>query len=158
MRRGFSLIEMIIYIAIVSATFLLVVNVCLTISRSYTTLRNAKNIQDAVSLGFESIVREIRDASNVDLSESNMGVNDGRLALNTIYNNVPSVVEFYLSSTTLYMERDNVVQGPLTSKGVSVTNLKFEYMATSTSHAVKINMTVNGNDFYDTIVLRGSYK
>ncbi len=166
MKRAFSLVEMLIYVAIVSATFVLVVQVCLTLSRSYVSLRNAKNIQSALSVGLETMVREIRGAASVDLAGSVLGSSPGRLKLNTTYNGAVSAVEFYATSSRLVMYRDGVFQGPLTLQNVSVTNLLFRHMATNTAQAVKIDITLQTGtgsttkteSFYDTVVLRGSYQ
>ena len=166
MKRGFSLVEMLIYIAIVSATFLLIVNVCLTLSRSYASLRSAKEIQSAVGTGMETIVRETRGALSVDLAGSALGTHPGRLKLNTVFNGVASVVELYATSSRIMMDRDGVFQGPLSPENVTVTNLIFRRMASSTIEAVKIDLTLQAGTgsttrteaFYDTVVLRGSYQ
>lgn len=163
MRRGFSLVEMLIYIAIVSATFVLVINVSLTLSRSYSSLKNSKSVQNAVSFGLERIVHEIRNAVSVDTSASLLNVPQGKLRL--ITSSTGSTVDFYLSSSTIYMNRDGVFQGPLTTSDVSVTRLIFTRLSTTTSQAVKIEMgiqststTVKNESFYDTVVLRGGYQ
>ena len=155
MKKGFSLIEMIIYVAIMSATMILVVNVCLTLSRSYSSFRNTKDIQSALSVGLETMVKEIRGAESIDTAGS-------ELKLNTVYNDASSTIRFYLTNSRLMMDRDDVFQGPLTPQNVSVTNLIFHQLNATTSQAVKIDMTIKAGikeeNFYDTVVLRGSYE
>ncbi|MEK9184701.1 MAG: prepilin-type N-terminal cleavage/methylation domain-containing protein [Patescibacteria group bacterium] len=155
MKRGFSLIEMIIYVAIMSATMILIVNVCLTLSRSYSSFRNAKDIQSALSVGLETMVKEIREAESIDTAGN-------ELKLNTVYNDASSTVRFYLTSSQLMMDRDDVFQGPLTPNNVLITNLVFHQLNATTSEAVKIDIVLKAGikeeNFYDTVVLRRSYE
>jgi prepilin-type N-terminal cleavage/methylation domain-containing protein len=166
MRKGFSLIEMVIYIAILSVVFTVVVNIILSLTRSYSLLRTTRDINTGILVGFETMTREVKAADSVDGAGSTLGAHPGVLKLNTTANGSSSSVEFYLSSTTLMMKRDGVVQGPLTGSGVSVTNLLFRQITASSSQAIKMDMTLQVEagsttktiNVYNTVVLRGSYQ
>lgn len=157
---------MLIYVSIVTITLAIVVNVCLTLSRSYSSLREAKDIGNAVTVGLETMVREIRGAESVDTANSSLATSTGRLTLSTTENGAASTVEFYLATSTIHMKRGGVYEGPLTLSNVSVTELTFNHIASSTLQAVKIEMVVQTGSgsttrterLYDTVVLRGSYQ
>ncbi len=166
MKQGFSLIEMVVYVAIMAVTFVVIANISLSMTRSYKSLLATRDINNAAATGLETIARETRNASSVDLSGSTFNTNPGILKLNTVNNGSSSVVQFYVTNSVLMMDRDGVTQGPLTGSSVAVTNLQFQNLTSTSSQAIKINMTLAGGvgsttqseNFYDTVIIRGSYK
>ncbi|MCR4334586.1 MAG: hypothetical protein NUV47_02580 [Patescibacteria group bacterium] len=155
MKKGFSIIEIIIYVSILTATTVLILSTFLTISRSNLSFKQNKDIQNVVSVGLETMIKEIREASSIDTIGNT-------LKLNTMYNNASSTVLFYVDQARLMMSRDDILQGPLTPQEISVTNLTFYQISTDVSEAVKIEMTIQEGikteNLYDTVVLRGSYQ
>ena len=159
--KGFSLIEMIVYVSILSVVFVIVVNTLLIVSRSYSSIKVSLDINNSATVSMERMIREIRKARSIDLIQSTLNSHPGRLVLNTIdEEGLPLVVDFYLGNDTLKLKEGGVFSGDLTD-GVNVTNLVFRRISNGTSEAIKIEMELSNEDknkvFYNTIVLTGSY-
>ncbi len=165
MKRGYTLLEAIIYIAILAMLTVTFINLLFTMVKSYTEFRLTRNITASASLVMERIVREIRQATSVDLT-STLGSHPGRLLLNTTDGNGAATTrDFYLTLGTLMVKEGSGAAASTTAKSVSVDNLVFRQINTANSSAIKIEMTLTAKrgevsrteKFYNTAVLRGSY-
>ncbi|HJN62668.1 MAG TPA: type II secretion system protein [Candidatus Paceibacterota bacterium] len=165
-NKGFTLIEMIVYVAILSIVFVLIINTLLIITRSYKSIKLTNDINNSASISLERIIREVRAAESVNTSSSILGSNPGKLVLNTTNNlGAPLVLDFYVENNSLKLNKNAVLSGVLTKDNVEVTGLIFRHITSSSSQAVKIELTLTGTErnttkidsFYSTAVLRGSY-
>ncbi len=163
--KGFSLVEMIIYITILSFMLVVIVSILVTINKAGRGIKAAREIQDSGSLSLERIVREARQAINVSSASSTLGTSPGVLALNsTDSNGVAEAVQFYLQNNAIHLKINGVDKGALTRSDASVTNLVFTLITTTHSQAVRTQMTIesgtstsyHSSKFYSTAVLRGS--
>ncbi len=163
MKRGFTLIEILIYTAILAIIFILVVNSLSIVIKAFNQGRVAIKINNSAETAMERMTREIRFAYGVDAASTldHLVLNSYVLGTET-----PTTVEFYIDSGKLMIKEGVSPAGQLTSSDLSVTNLGFRQITTSSmSKAVKIEMTIedsSGNyqkteDFYNTIILRRSY-
>lgn len=169
--RGFTLVEMIIYIAFFAILSVLTVNATIMVMKSFYTLRINQSISQSATTALERMSREIRNAYSVDTVNSTFTTSPGRLTLMT-KNAVGALttVEFYTTAgNQINMKVGGVDQGSLMAKTVTATNLVFIYMSGTNSKYIKIEMTLRDTrdarsgftktvKFYDTIVLRGSIK
>ena len=154
MKKGFTLIETIIYTAIIAAIFILVVNSLSIVIKAFNQGRVAIKINNSAEVAMERMTREIRFAYDID------GSSDlSHLVLNTD-------VEFYLDSGKIMIIDRGANAVALTSDDLTVTNLIFRQInSSSVSKAVKIEMAIQGSsgnyqkteNFYNTAILRGSY-
>jgi type II secretory pathway pseudopilin PulG len=165
-NKGISLVEMIVYVAILSAVFVLVINTLLIVSRSYKAIKLSNDVNNSASISLERLTREIKLSNSVNTTSSILDSNPGRLVLNTVDEfNAPLVLDFYIVDGTLALDKNSVLFGVLTRDNIEVTNLIFRYITSSTSEAVKIEMELTGTEgnktkienFYTSAVLRGSY-
>ncbi|MDO8594048.1 MAG: prepilin-type N-terminal cleavage/methylation domain-containing protein [bacterium] len=165
-QRGFSLVEMLFYIAILSLALLVVTQTLVVLMRSYGVLRGAQHIEEDVGGALDRMVREIRDANGVDDAGSVLGTHPGKLLLNTTtLAGAPRTVEFSLSAGQLLLKENGVVTGFLTSSSTSLSSLIFRKITSVRSKGVKIEMTMQSGtstaarseNFYSTAVLRDSY-
>lgn len=163
--KGYTLVEAIIYVAILTVLSVTFISLLFTMTRTYTEFRLARDIVSSASLGLERMVREIRQARSVDLS-SILGVHPGRLLLNTIDGaGAPTTIDFYLSSGTLMVKQGTGAAASTTAARVNVDNLIFRQINTVKSAAIKVELTLSSargqlsrtEKFYATAVLRGSY-
>jgi len=164
--KGFSLVEMLFYIAILALSLVAVLQTLLVVMRSYGLLRNAQHIEQDATLSLERMYREIRDANAVTDAGSTFGAHPGKLLLATADAlGAPRTVEFLLDNGKLSLKENGVVSGLLTSTSTSVSNLVFRKITTPRSTGVKIEMTIEtgasasarSEIFYGTAVLRDSY-
>ena len=159
-KRGFTLIEMLIYISLMVIITLVVTQSIIVVLKSNRASFADINIRNSGYSAMEGILREIRSSESID--QASLGILEMRKGSgNTVRFATSSdlALNFYEGNGT------PILIGPLTSKNILVRNLSFKKIDTGKSLAVKIEMeletTVNGitkNEwFYNTAILRGSY-
>lgn len=160
-KRGFSLVEMLIYVAILSAIMIIVVNITLALAQSFSTLKVTKTINGSAIVSIERMTRNVRSATSIDLVQSTFDAHPGRLT----FISAGIITEFYLDGDTLKVREDGVDKGQLTSNNALVKNLVFRRLFVGPIEGVRIEMTIESSqgkvvkteNFYDFVVLRGKY-
>lgn len=164
--KGLTLIETVVYIAIVSVLTTSAITSLLLLNKSLGEFTASRAIDNTAQVVMEKIVREVRFANSVNISESVLGINPGILILNTTtVADVPLVVEFSILTGTLELKRDGVLVGPLTRQNVTIDELIFDFITTPHSEAIKISLVLSSTrgiislekTFNTTTILRGSY-
>ncbi|MBI3634511.1 MAG: hypothetical protein HY228_02740 [Candidatus Yonathbacteria bacterium] len=163
---GFTLVEMVIYIAFFAMLSALAVQATIIVMNSFYRLRLTQNVDQSATVALERLSREIRNAYDVDAAQSTFETNPGRLMLNTKdAGGANTTTEFYMSTgNQLGIKEGGVDKGVLVTKNVTLTNLVFRSISTTNSKAIKIEVSFRDSrssavqtvKFYDTIVLRGS--
>src|SRR3989344_1463298 len=103
--KGYTLVEAIIYLAILAILTVTFISLLFTMVQAYTEFRLARDLVSSAALGLERLVRETRQAASVDLGLSVFGTPPGRLVLNTTdETGLPATVEFYLAAGTLMVK------------------------------------------------------
>lgn len=159
--KGFTLVETVIYVALVSAISVSIVTTLLLLTKSWSTIKISKNINTAAVTTFERMTREIRNAESVDQAASTLDSTPGTLKINT----ASSTITFSLASNTLWIQQGTGSLARLTPSTVTPTNLRFRRISTSQSEAVRIEMELQSSalgktitqSFYTTVILRGTY-
>lgn len=164
-NKGFSLIEMLLYVLILSLVSIMVVNTLILLASSFSTVKASKNIQISSSTILERMIMEIRNSNSVDLT-STLDSNPGILKLNAEdISGTPYTVEFYIEGGILKIKKDGGTGQPLSLSNTTIPNLVFRRIITGEGEAIKIELTlqtIEGNitnlqNFYATAILRGSY-
>ena len=165
-RRGFSLVEAIIYIGLLVFILVAVISMLLIMGRSYGYLKSSRHIQTSAVTVLDRIIREVRNSESVDVGQSTLGTSPGVLTLNTTSVwGTPQTIQFYVSGGLVRVKQDGVDVGPLTLPDVKLNSLIFKQITTGISEAVKIEMTLETGvgsstrlaNFYGTAILRDSY-
>lgn len=159
-HRGFSLVEMLIYLGLLAGVFVVLIQAMLPLAESYTELSVARDVSNVGGVAMERMVREIRTAETVDTATSTFGVHPGRLMLEK----GTSTTMFRLNNGTLIVE-ENGTETQLTGNGVTVDTLRFQHATTPHSELVRVIMRVSKQSkeihrsmkIYDSAVLRGAY-
>jgi len=158
------MIETLVYLTIFAIFSVVVVQGVVVSMRSFTTARVHRLLAQSSVDVFERMTREIQSGASVDLNTSIFDINPGILAIQSLQNDVSTTKTFSVSSSTISLDQDGASLGNLLSDDVDVTNLVFRHGTTAASEFVKIEMTLETNlrdqtsaDFYNTIILRGSY-
>lgn len=157
-KSGFSLIESLIYITILSVTAVLVISIILVIAKSYNNLNTLKSINNSAIVSFERITRDIKTANDVLVIDSIFNTHPGKLVLQV----GATTTEFYLNQGILRVKENTVDTGPLTQQKSFIDNLVFRLFDNSNTKAIGIEMTVSTVDkgatttksFYTTSTLR----
>ncbi len=164
--RGYSLVEMIIYIAILVLVAGLVIEGLLPLARSYRQVVLALAIDGSASAALERMVREIRQASAVSGS-SVLNSSPGTLVLtSTDSSGNGTTITFDTSAGAVRIQEGGGAPYNLTGGGVSVSKLIFSTQANGTTSAlVGIDMvlsatfgsTTRASEFKTSATLRNSY-
>lgn len=166
MQRGFSLIELLVYLAVFAIALILIVGTALGLSRAYGGVANLSRIERDGTAVLERLMREARGAKSTDTSASILGVNPSKLILNTTDDaDAARTVEFFVSGFALHIKENGADTGTLTGSKVAVSSFVARRIVTGRSEAVKIELSLQSGvgtasttkKFYATTILRNSY-
>jgi type II secretory pathway pseudopilin PulG len=161
--RGFSLIEMIVYIAVLTFLLGIILNVVVSVAGADRLIKSARNVESSAILALERVTREARGMENIVIASSTLGVHPGRLYMSgENASGLPRNIEFYLSNGQVFMNENGISLGALTSSDATVTNLVFQRFATSTVEGVRAEITIESGTsthyraekFYSSVLLR----
>ena len=165
-HRGFSLIETLVYLAIFATFSVLVINSFILVVASFTNTRTNRDLLEGGSNVMERISREIRQAKNIDVTNSTLGSSPGVLQLNsTDSSGTAETIKFSITNGALNIYQNGTLQDTLLGQNISPTSLIFRRISTTKGEAVKVEMTMQDSrsktlrseNFYDTVILRGEY-
>lgn len=156
MKRGYTLLETVVYVSILAVIVVLVLSAILNVYRAYTKTLIERNIATNGDIAMERLIRELRAATSAT-GASVFGSHPGILKLSTNKT-------FSLSGSVLQIS-DGIASENLTSGDVSITNLVFYQSTSPNSTLVKIELTVaagsgiylKNRKFYGSAVMRGAY-
>ncbi len=161
-RRGFLLVEMLVYISILLISALIVVISFLSLRSVFGQARANHILTQAAETSLERMAFEIEDAITVDAVQSVFGNDPGSLTIT----GDAGTRTFYISGTQLRVRENAVDAGPLTPAGVSVESLIFTHYQNTHTEGVRVSLTLRiENQFVSTTrtfttmtLLRNSYE
>ncbi len=162
MVRGFTLIEILVYIAIFLMLATAAVATMLSFSDSFSRYRAEKLLTEQVRSSFELVLADIRNASAVDLVGSTLGTSPSTLVLG--YEAEDRT--YALTSGALTRRINAGAVTPLTASPVTVTNFTATHFDMMTTELVRIVITASATvgdttvteTYTSSAVLRGSYE
>ena len=168
MRKGFTLIELVVYIGILALIGVAAVRLILSVSFNAAEIKAERALTASAEAAIETLTREIRQAYDVDLGASVFGANPSTLALKTfVFPSSPDTIvrTFSLSGSRLARQDGLAPAEPITSQDVTITNLTFWHLSTATSDLITVKMSLESGQgrfketqtFYDSTVLRSKY-
>ena len=138
--KAFSLIEIVIYIAIFTTLSIVVINSFIIVLSSFSTIRTNHNLLDSGSIAMEKITREIRQADSIDIMNSTGEV----LQLNsTDSSSDPVIVKFAKVGNALNMYRGGVLVGNLLTSKIILESISFVRTSNTKSEGEKIKMVLH---------------
>ncbi len=155
--RGFTLTELIVYIAIFVILITTVTLFAMAFIKATTKSRIKKEVVSGTYSAMKTMVYEIKRANSVYTPTSVFDSHPGQLSLETSQE-LPegeqiTHLDFYLDGEEnhkrLYLKRESQNPQLLISKNLKVTNLEFEYLAS----ASRIDLTLE----YDTFAPEYQY-
>ncbi|MFC1623665.1 prepilin-type N-terminal cleavage/methylation domain-containing protein [Patescibacteria group bacterium] len=165
-KNGFSFLEMIIYITILTIVLSLVINLTLLMTKSYSNIKVSHNINNSAISIMERLTREIRWSDSVNEGSSVFGSDLGILVLNTI-DESEEIVEtrFYEEGGDFKIKQGIADANVLNDDNVSINKFLLTKVDTGISEMVKIELVLEGGwkdkikseTFYNSIILRESY-
>lgn len=167
-NSGISLIEVVVYVAILAVISVLVVNTILIMFSAFAKAKALRRVILDGETALERITRETRLASSVDDTLSSLGVDPSHLVLNTVRsstNSTPVNKEIYISEGRIVLKEGTDPAEFLTSPSTTVSSFVVSKIDTTNSQAIKINLTIGigtssgqlSRSLYNTTILRGTY-
>ncbi|MFH0804482.1 MAG: hypothetical protein V1896_02685 [Candidatus Zambryskibacteria bacterium] len=165
-NRGVSLVEMILYIVLMTLVMGIIVQMLISISGIYRDIKLTRELESSGTVAMESMLREIRNASSVVLGESILGVSPGAIVVLSVDEDLNSYeMAFDAAEGTLRISKDSETPVALTSSSGVVSYLVFTRVTNANSEGVRIELEISGTAgsvskserFYGFAVLRGSY-
>lgn len=161
-QSGYSLIELVVYIALFIFLSIVITNSLLSVMRTYTTAQRYRALQNNGELIMERLTREVRNGSGTTIL-SECSTNPGTISISsTDTNNVAHTNIFTVSGGLALLQTDGGGTTPISTNEVTVSVLKFCRVATPTGNGIKISLTLtttgkNPTDasFYSTALFRG---
>lgn len=160
-KGGYTLLEVLFYIALFSILTFVVIDSLITMTRAFRQTTVQADLMSASSF-MERISREIRQASSVNsISASDLKLNTKDELGND------KTVRFLLSGTDVQFFENDILTGNLNTPNIQVTALSFTHITIPTSNgkAVKFSLSAKSSrdttnrvkNFYNTINFRGDY-
>jgi len=166
LNRGTSLVEMIIYIVLLTLVLGIIVQMLIAIGGVYRNIKLTRELESSGTIAMESMLREARNASSVVVGQSILGSSPGVLVIfGTDEISNPYEIRFDTSSGILRISKDGETPAALTSSSSLVSYLLFTHVTNVNSEGVRIELEMTGTagpiskseKFYGFTVLRGSY-
>lgn len=152
MKRGFTLIELIVYVAVLGIVLASVLTFLLWVVKSQTKTDAMRQVHTAGQRALEVMAHEISSSKSVYTPTSVFGVSPGQVSFQTrAYlpsGETYSYIDFYKCEAQLCMKKESQNPIAITPDSVSITNLKFSNIATAPgSSSVQIHLTLESKTF-----------
>lgn len=147
-QRGFTLVEMVIYVALLGIVMSAAVLFVFNLMNTYTRYRVEREVATNVRLAMDYVIRETKTANRIYTPTSRFDSHPGQLSLESSaslpVDETSTFLDFYVDNGKLYMKRESQSPFPITSDRVAVNNLVFRYTSpTSTAQIVQVDLTVD---------------
>jgi len=153
---GFSLIEMLVYVALVGIVTVFIHGIILSIYCNNKRIINLTKINSNAYSMMERVRYEIENSSYVYLPTSNMAnynynsAEADQLSLATKIDALPhddvTFIDFYLEDGVIFFKKEELAPVALTSSDVSVSDLSFSYYENSRRESVTVDLAIESKD------------
>lgn len=143
-NRGFTLVETLIYIAIIGGIVVSFVSFALNISKSRQKTFVAQEVQANARFALETISRAIQSGSGINKSASVFDSDQGKLSVVKADVKLnPTVINLSADNGVLQIKEGDSPVVPITSGAVRVINLSFSDLSSGSAREnIKIDLTV----------------
>lgn len=148
---GFTLIEIVIYIALFSILTIAAINSIFNILTAYQKGQYKKSAINEANYALKTIIAEIEQSRKIYTPTSSFGVTNGQLSLETIQN-IPTdetygFEDIYLDNGKIWLKRENQNAIALTSDKNLAANLNFIHLDAGTNYeSVKITIDIESRE------------
>ena len=163
-KKGFSLVETLIYIGLMSVLLGSLFYLINSASVTYLSLKSSRDIERSAINIMESIDTQANLSSKIDITNTSFDNATGSISLlsfDSLGNSTSTKI--YLFNNQVMLSQNKVVLGPLGLSDVRVTSLIVRNLSTSTTDAFKVELTLDNatssntyllEKFYNTYILR----
>lgn len=140
-KRGFTFIELLIYVAVVGVLLAMVISLFFALARARAREQSVAEVEQQGYAAMTLMTQTIRNAQGI--GSPSPGATSSSLSVST-YTAATSPTIFSLASSTLYITEGSSMPIALTDAQVVISNLTFQNLAaSSTNGSVKIQFTVS---------------
>ncbi|MEK7193039.1 MAG: hypothetical protein AAB682_02780 [Patescibacteria group bacterium] len=152
-KRGTTLPEAIVYIAVLALLSFTVIYALTLLARSHAAFSLESAVTFSTGTALSRIDREIANADSVDVAGSTFNTNGGVLVYSSSFGSETATVrKIKISSGELVLEEAGV-EAPLMADGITITSLIFRRASSATSEIITIEMLgMHDDDPLDRIV------
>lgn len=149
-EKGFTLIEMVVYVALIGVIFIVLFEIIFFIMRANNKIIALSRISSNAHSAMERMTYEIVNSQNIYLPTSNFSSSNAQLSLATEVgvssNEEITFVDFYVENDTLFLKKEGLDPIALTSSDVLVSDMEFLYYKNDSRESVKIDMIVSSKN------------
>jgi type II secretory pathway pseudopilin PulG len=143
-NRGYTLIEMLVYVGLIGIIFLVIVSFTMIIGRTNSRIVSLIKLNSAASAAMERMSYEIKNAARIYTPTSNFATTTNpQLSLATAIGAQAgenlAYIDFYLENNTIFFKQEGASPVALTPPGISVQDLSFNYYKNGARESVKID-------------------
>ena len=168
MKKGFTLIELVIYVSIFIVLVVTITLFAMTFTETAARTRIKRELSSSAYAAMKTILYEMKRADKIYLPTSVFNTQPGQLSLETSQElptgESSTYIDFYLDSDSkLYLKREGKGPQPLIPEDFRVTKLEFESIGPS-FRSVRINLTLEsdnpipGYQYFYTLTSSGSLR
>lgn len=150
-HSGFTLVETILYIAILSVVAVAFSMYVVSISNARSKTKVVKEVQSNARLALSLITQKIRAAESINTAQSTFNTDPGVLSLNMADPGLnPTVIQLNQDNGQLIITEGTSVAIPVTSDQTLITDLRFtDLTPTSGRDSILINFTIDYDNYED---------
>ena len=141
---GFTLVETLVYIALIGGAMISFVNFTISITNSRNKVYVKQEVQANARMALNLISQTIKSADGVNVASSTFATDPGILSLvmgNSIEN--PTIISLTGNDGLLQIKKGSTTEIPITSDEIRITNLVFTNLTSgSTKENIKIEITL----------------
>jgi len=142
-NKGFTLMEVLVYVAVLTIIILAVSSFFLWAIRSNTKTKALRETLDNTRRVMEIMTYEIKEAKSIYTPTTT----STQLSLETTHyspeGEKTSYIDFYLCDTQLCLKKESQDPITLTSDSVEINNLLFRRIVSGESPSIQIDLTIN---------------
>lgn len=142
-REGFSLIEVVVSVAIISVVSLVVISFFLWMNTSNSKTKASREAGENARSALDQMAYEIRSAKSIYTPTTTQNQLSLKTAKYLPSGENSTFIDFFLCGTALCLKKESQNTIALTSNSVQVTGLIFTQIMNGTVPSIKVNITVS---------------
>ena len=150
-ESGFTLIEMIVYVALVGIISVVLFGVTFFVIRANNKIIALSKVSSNANSVMERMTYEIVNSKYIYLPTSNFSSSDAQLSLVTEVgassNEDITFIDFYVEDSTLFLKEEGLDDPiALTSSDVLVSDMEFSYYKNDSRESVTVDMIIQAKN------------
>lgn len=167
-QNGYTMVELLMVIFISTLLLIALAQATNSLYVTYQNISSLRQIESGAISILDRLTREIKNSTSIDLSNSIMDSDIGKLSLNVASSTGSYNTRIYATSSRLYISRNGAELGPLSPDDIKVSQISYSLINSNnnTATGIRIELVLESPDnskanwsktFYATAIMRGTY-